>query len=360
VPQIGKVVSWSRLGQAILQRTSGMWPVLALVAVTALVISIIRLQPAVPETGGGAAPSGNWQAVAPGRVEPLSSEIKITPVIVAPVSEVLVKVNDTVIAGEPLIRMKDDELRARLAVAEAQVLLRRRLRDEQRVAGKAADRRKAEDALSEAEADVFDARSTLDAAAAARRTSGGSSAQINAARATLSRAQDAFRARADALRSIQEGSPLPTQSETQLSIARAERSVARAALDKMTIRAPISGTVLQVNVKVGETAMPTSTQPLLLIGDISALRVRVELDDRDVGSVRVGQPVVVRANAFPERDITGKVASVAPIVGPASGIARGSRSPVDVNVAEVLVDLTNPGPLTSGMQVDVYFRRIER
>jgi HlyD family secretion protein len=171
--------------------------------------------------------------------------------------------------------------------------------------------------------------------------------------------QDTFNLRAATLRSIQERSSLPTQSEGQLNIARAERSVARAALDKLTIRAPISGTVLQVNVKTGETAMPSSTQPLMVLGDISALRVRVELDDRDLGKIKIGQSVIVRASAFPSREIAGKVATIAPIVGPASGAARGQRSPTDVDVAEVFVDLTDRGPLSSGMQVDVYFRRTE-
>ena len=62
-----------------------------------------------------------WQAVAPGRVEPSSGEIKITSVVGALVGEVLVKANDRVFAGEPLIRLKDDEVSARLAAAEAQV-----------------------------------------------------------------------------------------------------------------------------------------------------------------------------------------------------------------------------------------------
>jgi HlyD family secretion protein len=329
--------------------------VLGLFAVIALVTSIIRSQTATHVRENTTAPPGGWLAVAPGRVEPLSSEIKITPVVVALVSEVLVKANDKVFAGEPLIRLKDDELRARLAAAQAQVSLRERVRNDQRASGKTADRRRAEDALSEAESEVFDARSGVDVAAIARRA-GGSDAQLNAARAALSRARATLKTRATALRSVEEQSPLPSQSEAQLNIARAELTVARAAVDKMTIRAPIGGTVLQVNVKVGETATPSSVQPLMLIGDVSALRVRAELDDHDVGKIKVGQPVVVRATAFPDREIAGKVASIAPIVGPASGV-RGPRNPTDVNVAEVLIDLSDLAPLTSGMQVDVYFRR---
>jgi HlyD family secretion protein len=297
-----------------------------------------------------------WQAVAPGRVVPLSGEIKITPVVIAVMDEVLVKTTDRVFAGEPLIRLKDDELRARLAAAEAQVDLRQRARDEQRGSAKTADRRKAEEAASAAETEVFDSRAKVDAAAIAWRRRGGSDTNLRAAREALSRAQENYRTRAAALRDVEAEGTLPTQSEAQLNAARAERSVARAAVDKMMIRAPIAGTVLQVNVKAGETAAPSSPQPLIVMGDLSALRVRAEVDERDVGNIKIGQPVVVRAAAFPGREFAGKVASIAPIVAAASGVARGSRNPTDVDVVEVMVDLTDPGPLASGMQVDAYFR----
>jgi HlyD family secretion protein len=350
VPPISRTLGWPRIRQIV----ASIAFLLGLVAIIALMTSIIRSQTAPPEARSTVPASGGWQAVAPGRVQPLSSEVKITSVVAAHVTEVLVKPNDIVFAGEPLIRLKDDELRARLAAAEAQVLLHARVRDDQRASGKAADRRKAEDSLDEAESEVFNARATLDAAAIARRAGRAPDTQLTAARAALSRAQDTFNLQAATLRSVQERSSLPSQSEAQLSIARAERSVARAALDKLTIRAPSSGTVLQVNVKAGETAMPSS--PLMVLGDISALRVRVELDDRDLGKIRIGQTVIVRTTAFPGREIAGKVATIAPMVGPASSAGRGQRSPADVDVAEVLVDLTDRGPLTSGMQVDVYFR----
>ncbi len=102
--------------------------------------------------------------------------------------------------------------------------------------------------------------------------------------------------------------------------------------------------------------MPSSAQPLLVIGDVSALRVRAEVDDRDIGNIKIGEPVVVRAAAYPDREFAGKVAAIAPIVAPARGLARGSRSPTDVDVVEVMIDLAGPGPLASGMRVDAYFR----
>jgi HlyD family secretion protein len=299
----------------------------------------------------------DWQAVAPGRVEPRSGTIRITAPVVGVVKDVLVATNDKVFAGEPVIRLNDAEQRARLAATEAEVALRERLRDSRSASGRAQSRRDAEDALAEADTEVYDARSAIDTAAVRRRTGGGSDGEVDTARAALARAQERAQARAAALRRLEADAPLPSQSEAQLSIARADRTVARAALEKMTIRAPIDGTVLQVGVKAGETAAVSAPQPLLLIGDVSALRVRAELDERDFAGIKIGQAVVVRAAAFPGREFVGKVASVAPIAEPARISPRGAQSLTDFDVVEVLVDLTDPGPLAPGMKVDAFFRR---
>jgi HlyD family secretion protein len=72
------------------------------------------------------------------------------------------------------------------------------------------------------------------------------------------------------------GTPLPTQKEGDLQVARSEPELAVAQLEKLTIRSPIAGTVLQVNVKVGEVAAPTASQPLIVLGDASRLRVRAD------------------------------------------------------------------------------------
>src|SRR6266511_2004233 len=85
-----------------------------------------------------------WEAVAPGRVEPWSGEIKVSAAIVGRIAEVLVKTNDKVFAGELLVRLDDDEARARVVAAEAQVAIRKRARNDQAAAKRSADRRKNE------------------------------------------------------------------------------------------------------------------------------------------------------------------------------------------------------------------------
>ncbi|MBV9563627.1 MAG: efflux RND transporter periplasmic adaptor subunit [Bradyrhizobium sp.] len=300
-----------------------------------------------------------WRAVAPGRVEPLSGTIRVAVPVAGVIGEVLIKANDTVFAGEPLIRLDDREARARLASAEAQAAMRKRVRNKESMPSGAAARRRAEDAVADAETAVFQTQSFVDKAAAERRAGRGSDADVEAARSGLARARDRLKQEAAGLRATEIDAPLPTVAEGQVNMARSDLALARETLDKMTIRAPIGGTILQVNAKPGELAAPAATPPLVLLGDISALRVRAEVDERDIEKIKVGQPVLVRAAAFPGRQTAGSVSFVAPLVEAGRNNAPGQRNMTDVDVVEVLVNLAEPGPLAVGMKVDVYFRQDE-
>ena len=224
---------------------------------------------AAPEVKG-------WQAVAPGRVEPRTEQIRIGSPEVGRVGQVLVKVNDTVFAGEALIRIDNDEVRTRLAKVETEVNLRKRGRANP-APPKDAPRRNVEDAAADAERAVVEARSAVDRAEAAHRAGTGSDDALKAASAALSNAREQLRQRQDELARFEASTPsvVPTELEGQLAAARIDLRGAQAALDNLTIRAPIAGTVLQLGVKAGELASPSAPQPLVVLGDLSALRVRV-------------------------------------------------------------------------------------
>ena len=322
--------------------------VLALFTILVALTSIGRAQ---DRPNANAPDDRRWQVIAPGEVEPVSGEIKIGSSVIGRIAEVTVKINDRVFAGELLVRLEDDDLKARVAVAEAQAALQKRVRNDKAAEGRAADRRKAEDAVADAEKAVVDEQSAVDRAAAAVRDEGA----LTAARTALSRAQDRLKQQQDALRRLS-NVPLPTQIEGHLNVARGELAYANANLEKMRIRAPIAGTVLQVNAKVGELTSPSSPQPLISLGDVSALRVRAEVAELNIGSIKVGQPVVVRAAAFNEREFAGKVSSVAPGVEPRRSGADTRRPPSDSKFVQVFVDLIDPVPFAVGMNVDVYFR----
>jgi HlyD family secretion protein len=327
-------------------------------AVVGIACMLVTPTPALHAEETARAPDEkNWQAVAPGRIEPVSGEIRIAAPLAGLIGEVLVKAGDKVSAGEPLVRLADREAQARVAAAEAQIALRKRARNDQAPSVRAGERRKAEDAVADGEKAVVAARSGFDRIALERRAGRASDADLDAARSVLSRAQDRLKQLRADLRKLETetATPLPTQTEGQLNIARTELWAAEAAIEKLTVRTPIAATVLQVNAKAGELAAPSATQPLVLLGDISALRVRAELDERDFGEIKIGQAVSVRPDAFRGREFVGKVAFIAPLVERARS-SRGQRNQTDVDVVEILVDLAEPGALAVGMKVDVYFR----
>jgi HlyD family secretion protein len=286
----------------------------------------------------------------------VSGQIKLTAPAMGVIDKVLVKANDAVSAGEPLVRLVDTEARAQLASAEAQAALRQRVRDKESTPSGAGPRRRAEDAVADSEDSVFELRGLLDKADADKRA-GHANADVDAARAALSRAQERLAQQTDELRRITSDAPLPTVAEGQLNAARADLKAARATLEKLTIRAPIDGTILQINARRGELAAPSAAQPLVMIGDMSSLRVRAEVDERDIDKIKAGQAAVVRAAAFRGRDIAGKVSFVAQLVQTGRNSTVNQRSMTDVDVVEVLVDLSEPGPLIAGMKVDVYFQK---
>jgi HlyD family secretion protein len=298
-----------------------------------------------------------WDAVALGRVEPLSREIKIAASVPGRIVEVLVGANDKVFAGELVVRLDDEEAAARVAAADARVALAKRARNDQATPAGSAERRKAEDAAYDAERATAEARVALDRVAAERRAGSAAPADLDAARTALTRAQDRQREQRDALAKLRAASDtaLPSRLEGELNVARAEWTLALAMLEKTRIRAPFDAAVLQVDARQGELAVPALEPALVVLGDVSALRVRAEVDEQYLGRMRVGQRVVVRAVAFRGRDFDGKVASIARIVGPSRINARGPRKFSDVDVLEAVVDLPDPGPLVVGEPVDVYF-----
>jgi HlyD family secretion protein len=324
-------------------------------ALAALAMSGTSTNAQTPTRSGTANPAEeqHWLASAGGRIEPLTGVIRVAVPSVGVIDEVLVKANDNVFAGEPLVRLADQEFRARLAAASAAVALRKRVRDKESVSSQAKARRKAEDAVAEAEGAASEAQSFVDKVAVERRSGRGSN-DMDAARSGLKRAQDRLKTLRSELRGLEADAPLPTLAEGQLNIARSELLLAQVSLDRMTIRAPTGGTILQLNAKAGELASPSNTQPLVLLGELSALRVRAEVDERDIGKIRVGQAVVVRPAALRGREIAGTVSFIAPLVEAERTDGLSQRNKTDV--AEVLVELNEQASLTVGMNVEVYFR----
>ena len=298
-----------------------------------------------------------WAASAPGRVEPKGGEIKISPLSGGRITDVLVAVNQKVMAGDLLIKLEDTEIEARIAAADAEASVRRRDRDQENVAGPARDRRVAEDAAFAAERLHSLNRAELDRWLFARKAGLATDADVAKTRETVTKAREAMDSARMALRRmLADALPAQTRLEAAVAAARAELSIADAASERLRIRAPQDGVVLQLVATVGESVAPSPENVVLVLGDVSALRVKAEIEERDIGKVRTGQMAVVRSDAFPGRDFEGRVASFAQSLAPSRLGQKGPRKLVDVDVLEVTIDLVAPTPLLPGMRVDVFLK----
>lgn len=310
------------------------------------------------DNGSGIRPT-DWLAAAPGRVEPKSGLVRVGAQLLGRVAEVTVGVNDKVEKGELLIRLDDEEARARLQAAEIEAASRKRERDAQTLASGRSELREAEDAVFDAERNLTNAQFVLEYELQAKRNGSGSERRVKEARDNLKKARDRLkRERSNyAVAQAKEDVPAPSRIESALQQARSNVAVAEAVLEKTRIRAPVDGTVLQLTAKEGEMVSPSPEQPLVVLGDMSVVRLKAEVDEHDVSSIKVGGKVIVKSNAYPDREFKGTVAELAPSLGPPRFALRGARRPTDVEVLEVTIDLQGDVPLLPGMRADAFFMK---
>ena len=131
---------------------------------------------------------------------------------------------------------------------------------------------------------------------------------------------------------------------------------ARTEIERRLVRSPVAGRVLQVNIRAGEFAPAGATlQPLMMVGTVSTLHVRTDVDEHEAWRVKTGAP----ATAFVKgnKDITFPLRFVRfePYVLPKRSLTGDSQERVDTRVLQIIYAF-EPGdlPVFVGQQVDVY------
>ncbi|MGZ4890557.1 MAG: efflux RND transporter periplasmic adaptor subunit [Candidatus Angelobacter sp.] len=103
-----------------------------------------------------------------------------------------------------------------------------------------------------------------------------------------------------------------TQASAQVQQKSAAVTVAQTNLDHSTIRSPIDGTVIARSVDVGQTVAASLQAPTLftIAQDLTKMQVYVSTDESDVGTIKTGQDVNFKVDAFPKDSFKGKVSAV--------------------------------------------------
>lgn len=296
-----------------------------------------------------------------GIIEPADRETRVAGQAPGRVAVIHVKEGDAVDADAPLIELESLAERAALQAAEADVAVATatlarttrglRKEDVDALIGEA----EAAHARAQMSADVL-ARTT-------RLTASGALTQDELDRARRqAEADERTFAAADARRlgGVNGGRREDILvAEAQVRAATARREQARTAVERLTIRAPIAGTVLQVKYRAGEYYNPAaasgaSADPLVILGDTRTLRARVDVDERDVARVKLGAPGYASLSAFADRRFPGKVVEIGRRMGRKNVRTDDPVERLDVKILEVVMQLDAPEGLVPGIRVTAY------
>ncbi len=170
------------------------------------------------------------------------------------------------------------------------------------------------------------------------------------ARQQLSRAQDLYDKGAIALQDLEAAKNAEQKAQVDTRTAKQHIAVLGADLNNpsplVSIRAPISGSIVEQNVTSGTGVRSLDNSPnLFTIADLSQVWVLCDVYENDLHSVHLGDPGEIRLNAFRDRVFAGHVGNISTVLDPAT------------RTAKVRLELTNPGGLMrTGMFATATFR----
>ena len=263
---------------------------------------------------------------ATGILEALSENVAIGVPLPGLITEVFVKVNDTVKKDQSLLKLDDRDPHA-----EQLSLL-------------------AQQEISRAQIGVSEAQL----------------AKLEAQLARLTSVTDSRAVSRDDLENRKEDVAV---SQAQLAASKAqltasETSLKRTALliERLTVRAPRDGTVIQVNIRAGEYAATSPKTPAMILGDTGKLQIRADIDEQNATRIREGQKAYGYLKGDPTVTFPLEFIRVEPYVIPKVSLTGSSTERVDTRVLQVIYSLTRPTdpPLYVGQQVDVFIEAPDR
>ena len=209
------------------------------------------------------------------------------------VTGVYVKAGDRVQAGQKLFSLDDRDLQADQRVKRAALEAARARRTKLEEQPRAEDIPPAEARVREAQANLADTEvqvrlieSVTDKRAVREEDVQRRRLAYQAAQARLAEAQAQL-----ALLKAGAWAPDIAVAKSEVAQAEAQLKLVETNVDRLSMRAPIAGVILQNKVRLGQYAQcgPLS-EPLMILGSVTPLHVRVDVDEHDAWRVREGAP----------------------------------------------------------------------
>jgi HlyD family secretion protein len=261
--------------------------------------------------------------VASGHVE-TPFRVEIGSQITGTVEEVLVLEGERVTKGQPLISLESRELKAAVvqahgAVAQAEA----RIRQLQELTLPSA-----KEALAQAQANLLNAQQTFDRTSQLEHNGYATRAALDDAQKTLDVARAQMRSAEFQVYTASPGGSDYVMAETQLNQARANLDTAESRLGYATIASPRDGVLITRNVERGTVVQPGKA--LLVLAPAGEVQLVLQIDERNLGKIALGQKAMASADAYPDR----RFAAVIAYINPGIDISRAS--------VEVKLTVTDP------------------
>ncbi len=294
-------------------------------------------------------PSG---VAASGIVEAASRNIEIAAPEPGLVAEVRVQVGDLVKQGDVLFRLDARPIEAELVRGEAALLSARARLSLLVAAPRAEDLPPLEAAVARAGALVRDAENQLEWARRASEAQAATESEIDRRDFALSAARAAL-AEAEARLALTRAGAW----EADLAVARAAVASAgadlnawRIRLDRLSVRSPVDATVLKRDIEPGEYASPGGgAGASLVVGDLSRLRVRAQVNEEDAPLLRASARGVARIRGVLKIELPLTMIRIEPLARAKRQITGAASELVDTRVVEVLFE-ADTSPMPSGAQ----------
>ncbi|MBX9648345.1 MAG: efflux RND transporter periplasmic adaptor subunit [Xanthobacteraceae bacterium] len=257
--------------------------------------------------------------VASGHVE-TPYRVEIGSQITGTVDDVLVREGERVSKGQPLISLEAREpkaavVQAKGAVAQAEARIRQL---------EELTQPSAKEALAQAQANLLNAQQTFDRTAQLEHNGYATRASLDDAQKTLDVARAQMRSAQFQVYTASPGGSDYVMSQTLLNQARANLDTAESRLGYATIAAPRDGILITRNVERGTVVQPGKA--LMVLAPTGELQLVLQIDERNLGRIALGQKAVASADAYPDR----RFAAVVSYINPGIDISRAS---VEVKLA---------------------------
>jgi multidrug resistance efflux pump len=146
--------------------------------------------------------------------------------------------------------------------------------------------------------------------------------------------------------------------QATLKQAMAQRDEVTILLNRLTVRAPRCGTILQVNIRAGEYAILGTTDPLMLLGETERLQIRADIDEVNAPLVVPQAGGTASIKSLADRKIPLTFVRIEPYVVPKKSLTGENTERVNTRVLQVIYRFDRPSfPVYAGQQVDVFIER---